>query len=132
MQVEQLERKRLESDAIQSRYSSLDSARVGRAMLDRFCKQIRQPVDGLMQLTRRLLEAELPDEQKRLVESVLENTLLLQTSLRESAAADAGSARAADQDQPQLDNPRPPGLLSDKAIEEPPPGTAGATLLANP
>ena len=132
LRVEQLERKHLEGDAIQSRYSSLDSARVGRAMVDRFCKQIRQPVDGLMQLTRRLLEAELPDEQKKLVESVLENTLLLQTSLRESAAADAGSARAADHDQPQLDNPRPPGLLSDKAIEEPPPGTAGATLLANP
>ncbi len=92
LQVEQIERKRLEGDAVQSRYSSLDSARTGRAMVNSLRKQIQQPVDELMQSTRRLLEVELAEEQKKLVESVLENALLLQSNLDESMATGGGTA----------------------------------------
>jgi hypothetical protein len=47
-----------------------------------------------MQSTRRLLELELGDDQKKVVESVLENALLLQTSLQESGTSGSVRARA--------------------------------------
>jgi hypothetical protein len=86
IQVEQLERKGLEAQAIQSRYSSLDASRVGAMMVNSFRDRIRQPVDKLMQSARGLLEAQLEEEHKKLVESLLENALLLQSSIREGAA----------------------------------------------
>lgn len=92
LQMEQFERKRLEGDALQSRYASLDSARVGRAMVSSFRRQVREPVDHLIQSTRRLLEVESEAERKKLVESVLEDALLLQTNLQEAAASSGGSA----------------------------------------
>jgi len=85
LDVEQAERRRLEGDAIQSRYGSLDAARMGLTTVNRFRKQMREPVDHLMQSTRRLLEIGLEEQQKKLVESMLEDTLLLQTNLQESS-----------------------------------------------
>jgi chromosome segregation ATPase len=86
LQVEQLERKRLESDAIQARFSSLESTRVGRAMVNSFRRQMRAPVERLTESSRRLLESGLEEESKQLVESMLENALLLQSSLQENSA----------------------------------------------
>jgi PAS domain S-box-containing protein len=95
LQVEQLERKRLEGDAHQSRYASLDSARVARTMLNTLRRQLHEALDTLMQATRRLLQISSEGEQKKLVQSVLESALLLQSSLEESpgpsTAADEGS-----------------------------------------
>jgi len=104
MQVEQLERKGLEAQAIQSRYSSLDSSRVGAAMVNSFRDRLRPPVDKLMQSARLLLEVQLDDEHKKLVESLLENALLLQTSVRES-----GTSNAATNAGGHAENPREPG-----------------------
>jgi chromosome segregation ATPase len=98
LQVEQLERKRLEGDAQQSRYASLDSARVARAMVNSLRRQVQDAVENLMQATRRLLEITSEAEQKELVQSVLENALLLQTNLQESGPIDAGLGRATDSD----------------------------------
>src|SRR5712692_9378583 len=92
--VEQFERKRVEGDAIQSHYSSLDSARVGRTTVNRLRRQIRQPLDSLVQSTRRLLEVQLDEEQTKLVEAVLENALVLQSSLQEAGTATGNSPRA--------------------------------------
>ncbi len=92
--VEQFERKRLEGEAIQSRYCSLDSARVGRTTVNRLRRQIRQPLDSLVQSTRRLLEVQLDEEQTKLVEAVLENALVLQSSLQEAGTANGNSPRA--------------------------------------
>ncbi len=94
MLVEQFERKRLEGDALQSHYSSLDSARVGRTTVNRLRRQIRQPLDSLVQSTRRLLEVQLDEEQTKLVEAVLENALVLQSSLQEARTSTADSPRA--------------------------------------
>jgi len=92
--VEQFERKRVEGDAMQSHYSSLDSTRVGRTTVNRLRRQIRQPLDSLVQSTRRLLEAQLDEEQTKLVEAVLENALVLQSSLQEPRTSTADSPRA--------------------------------------
>lgn len=84
LQVEQFERKRVEGDAQQSRFASIDSTRVARNLMNNFRRQIRQPVDSVMQSSRRLLEFELPKEQKKVVEALLEHALLLQSNLEES------------------------------------------------
>jgi hypothetical protein len=93
LEEERAERKRMEGGFAQSRYASLESARAGLAMVTRLRSQIREPVDGLMQLTRRLLEAELEDEPKKIVESLLENALLVQTTLQEAATLNACSGQ---------------------------------------
>ena len=85
LQVEQLERKRLEGDAQQSRYASLDSARVARNMVNTLRRQAQDAVDNLMQATRRLLEITSDGEPKKLVELVLENALLIETNLHQGA-----------------------------------------------
>lgn len=97
LQVEQFERKRLEGDAQQSRLATLDSTRIARTMVNNFRRQIREPVENVMQSTRRLLECDLAEPQKKLVENVLENALLVQTSLHESGAPNASSARNVEQ-----------------------------------
>jgi PAS domain S-box-containing protein len=86
LQVEQLERKRLEGDAHQSRYASLDSARIARTMLNSLRRQLHDAIDTLMQATRRLLQISSEGEQKKLVQSILESALLLQSSLEETSA----------------------------------------------
>lgn len=111
LEVEKFEQKRLQGEALQSRYSSLDSARVGQAMVNSFRKQIEQPVDQLMQSTRRLLESQLEEEQKKLVESLLENALLLRTSLQDSGPSSPGADRAGSQGPPKSEPVRPPGLV---------------------
>lgn len=90
LQLEQFERKRLEGDAVQSRYVTLDSTRIGRAMVNSFRRQVRQPVEELLQSTRRLLEAELKEEEKQLVESVLESALFVEANLQESGTLAGG------------------------------------------
>ncbi len=48
-----------------------------------------------MKATRRLLEAAFDEESKNLVDSVLENALLLQTSLQDKESVNAASPEAA-------------------------------------
>jgi len=83
LKIQQLERKRLEGEGLQSRFESLDSNRTSRTMVNTLRRQMRQPVDSLLQATRRLLEAELDEDQKKLAESLLESALLLQTTVKE-------------------------------------------------
>ncbi len=115
MQVEQLERKSLEAQAIQSRYSSLDSSRVGAAMVNNFRNRIRQPVDKLMESARRLLEVQLNEEHKKLVESLLENALFLQTSVRENGPSNGSTADEQVESRRQSETTRPPDLISNEA-----------------
>jgi hypothetical protein len=56
-------------------------------MVNNFRDRLRQPIDKLMQSARRLLEVPLDEEHKKLVESLIETTLLLQTSVRESGTS---------------------------------------------
>jgi PAS domain S-box-containing protein len=101
-----VERKLIEGGMAQSRYASLESARSGLAMVSRLRSQIREPVDGLMQLTRRLLETELEDEPKKLVDSLLENALLVQRTLQEAATLSACAAMEDSAKADDTNNPR--------------------------
>lgn len=104
-QVEQAERQRLQGDAIQARYTSLDSARAGLTAGNRLRRQMREPVENLMKSTRRLLENALEEESKKLVESVLENALLLQTSLQDKESVNAASPATGAAVPPAASNP---------------------------
>lgn len=88
LHIEQLERKQLEGNAIQSRYAAIESARADRVLLNRLRARIRGPMEELLRSTRRLLEIELADDQKKLVESVLEQALLLKSNFQEAPATD--------------------------------------------
>jgi hypothetical protein len=61
-------------------------------MVNSFRDRIRQPIEKLMQSARRLLEIQSDGEQKQLVESLLENALLLQTNVGEGGTSNAGAA----------------------------------------
>jgi PAS domain S-box-containing protein len=93
LQLQEFEKQRMQAESVQSRVATVDSARVGNAMVNSLRRQIRQPVEDLLQSTRRLLEGGLEAEQKKLAESVLENALLLQSGLQEAGNA-AAPARA--------------------------------------
>jgi DNA-binding response OmpR family regulator len=87
LQVEQAERQRLQSGAIHARYASLDSARTGMTAGNRLRRQVREPLENLLKSTRRMLEEAADDQSKQLVGAILENALLIQTSLQEKDSA---------------------------------------------
>ncbi len=87
LQLEQCERKRLEAELLRSRYQSTDSARAGRAQVNGLRRQLQPPVENLHQAACRLLQLQLSDDQKQHLQTMLENILLLQTSLQESLEA---------------------------------------------
>src|SRR6185503_610236 len=94
LQVEQLSRKQLEGAAVQSRYGSVESARADRVLLNRLRTRVREPMDKLLRSTRGLLEVELKDDQKKLVESILEEALLLKSNFQEvSVSAEPAEAK---------------------------------------
>ena len=94
LQVAQAERQRLQSGAIHARYASLDSARTGMTAGNRLRRQVREPLENLLKSTRRMLEEAADDQSRQLVGSILENALLIQTSLQEkdSAGGPGGSS----------------------------------------
>ena len=83
LELETIERRKQESQSLQSRYASLDASRLGRAFVNSFRTHLRPSADQLLQATRRLLELPLEDQHKKLVEDALENALLLQTSMQD-------------------------------------------------
>jgi CheY-like chemotaxis protein len=93
LQVEQAERQRLQSGTVHARFTSLDSARTGMTAGNRLRRQVREPLETLLKSTRRMLENAADDQSKHLVGSILENALLIQTSLQEkdSAVGSVGS-----------------------------------------
>ena len=84
LHLEECERKRLEAELLHSRYLASDSARTGRALVNGLRRQMQSPVESLHQSARRLLQFHLPEDQKGLIQSMLENVLLLHTSLQEA------------------------------------------------
>jgi DNA-binding response OmpR family regulator len=92
LQLEQVERKRQELQLARTRQNALDAARATRALRTSLRRQIREPLDNLIHSTSSLLELEMGDEQKKLAQAVLQDVLLVQTRLRETAASPADSA----------------------------------------
>lgn len=116
LQVQQFERQRIEGDAIQSRYASLDSTRAGRAHVASFCRQIHEPVESVLQSIRRLLEMDLSQPQRKLVETVLESALVVQTSLKETGTSGGGSGRSAGDNASGTDSSRPLERVSENPV----------------
>jgi DNA-binding response OmpR family regulator len=87
LHFEQLERKRVEGEALQLRFAALDSTQTARTTANSFRHQMRSSVDNLLQATRRLLELQMQDDQRTAAQSVLEHALLLQMSLQPSDVA---------------------------------------------
>ena len=85
LQVEVIERRKLESQSLQSRYASLEASRLGRAFVNSFRTHLRPSAEHLLQASRRLLELPLDDQHKKLVEGLLEDALMLQTSMQNDA-----------------------------------------------
>jgi CheY-like chemotaxis protein len=83
LELEQVERKRQESELARMRQSGQDAAHAARALRATLRRQIREPVDNLVHSTRTLLEFEMGEEQKKLTETVLQDVLLVQTRLGE-------------------------------------------------
>ena len=83
LQLEQVERKRQETQLARLRQSALDAAHSARALRTGLRRQIREPVDNLIQSASTLLEMEMGEEQKKLAEAVLQDVLLVQTRLKE-------------------------------------------------
>ena len=84
LQLEQCERKRLEAELQRSRFGSADSARSGRSLVNGLRRQLHPPAESLHHSACRLLQGQLSDEQKHVVQGMLESTLLLQTALQET------------------------------------------------
>jgi CheY-like chemotaxis protein len=87
LQLEQVERKRQETQLARMRQRALDSAHAARALRTTMRRQIREPVENLVHSVESLLELEMGDDQKKLAEAVLQDVLLVQTRLREPAPA---------------------------------------------
>ena len=86
LEVEVIERRKTESQSVQSRYASLDASRLGRAFVNSFRTHLRPSAEHLLQASRRLLELPLDDDHKKLVEELLEDALMLQTSMQNDAS----------------------------------------------
>jgi chromosome segregation ATPase len=91
LQLEQVERKRQETQLARTRQRALDAAHSARALRTSLRRQIREPVDNLAQSARSLLEMEMSDAQKQLAEAVLQDVLLVQTRLRDPGLAPGDS-----------------------------------------
>jgi len=83
LQNEQVERKRQETQLARMRQTAIEAAHAARTLRTGLRRQIREPVDNLVQSTRNLLELEMGEEQKRIAEAVLQDVLMVQTRLRE-------------------------------------------------
>lgn len=92
LQLEQVERKRQETQLARTRQKALDAVHSARALRASLRRQVREPVDNLVHASRSLLELELGEQQKKLAESVLQDVLLVQTRLREPGLPAADSA----------------------------------------
>lgn len=94
LQIEQVERKRQETQLARTRQSALEAAHAARALRTSLRRQIREPVDNLIHSARSLLEQEMGEDQKKLAEAMLQDVLLVQTRLREPGTVQADSPEA--------------------------------------
>ena len=92
LQVEQVERMRQESQLARARQRALEAALAARALRTNLRRQIREPVENLVQSASTLLEMEMGDAQKQLAEAVLQDVLLVQTRLRDPGVAHGDSS----------------------------------------
>jgi predicted nucleic acid-binding Zn-ribbon protein len=81
LQLEQSERKRIEDELLRSR---ADSARAGRALVNGLRRELQSRAESLHSDACQLLQLQASDDQKQFLQAMLENILLLQSSLQEA------------------------------------------------
>jgi CheY-like chemotaxis protein len=95
LELEQVERKRQETQLARIRNKAVDAARAARTLRTSLRRQIRGPVDNLAESARRLLELETSEEQKSIAEGLLQDALLVQARLREPEPGQGDAAESA-------------------------------------
>ena len=95
LQLEQVERKRLETQIARIRHTSLNAVRAARVLRNSLRRQIHEPVDNLYHSARSLLELQMGDQQKKLAEAVLQDVLLVQARLQHPEMAQSDSSDCA-------------------------------------
>jgi DNA-binding response OmpR family regulator/chromosome segregation ATPase len=83
LHLEQVDRKRQETNIARMRQASLDSLRAARVVRNGLRQQIREPVDSLCQSASSLLESQLAEQQKALAEAVLQQALMVRARLQD-------------------------------------------------
>jgi hypothetical protein len=86
----ELQRKRLEGDLLRSSDAAKSAEQGLGATLENLRLELRQSVEELRRSACSLLESKVTDEQKRVVETVLEKALFLQVALNAGAKPEAG------------------------------------------
>lgn len=103
--VESMERRRLEGDAMHSRYASLQSSRSGRTLVNGFRRQLEKPVDQVMQNARKMLSFEMNESLKEVAEALLESAVTLQNNVRECDMVEVGTEPAPTDESENVGNP---------------------------
>jgi DNA-binding response OmpR family regulator/chromosome segregation ATPase len=83
LKFEQVERERLQAETARLRHASLDARRGSRMQRNALRKQVQQPVNNLYKIANNLLQLEMNEEQKALAEAILQDVLLVQSTLEE-------------------------------------------------
>lgn len=80
--VQELERRHMDGQLLRSRYAAIQSMNECHGRFNTMREQMEPVVQGLHDSACRLLEIELPEDQKKTLGAVLEQVLLLQTNLK--------------------------------------------------
>jgi hypothetical protein len=83
LHLEQVERKRQETNIARMRQASLDGLRAARVVRNGLRQQIREPVESLCQSASSLLESQMAEQQKALAEAVLHQALMVRARLQD-------------------------------------------------
>jgi DNA-binding response OmpR family regulator len=94
-EIERIERERSGADELRARYAAISSGRTNRVHLNRMRDHVAGQVEEVRQAACALLREEMSEPQKKLLETLLENTLVVQASLRD-AGIFSGSSGAAE------------------------------------
>jgi hypothetical protein len=83
VKFEQVERERLQAETARLRHASLNAQRGSRLQRTALRRQVQESVDNLYKGANSLLQLEMNEEQKKVAEAILQDVLLVQTTLQE-------------------------------------------------
>jgi hypothetical protein len=90
--IAELERSRAEEQALRARAEALDSAREARARLNHFRQNFAQVLEHINGTASELLQSPLSDEQKCVIESLLQDILSLESTLEQKEELEVSAA----------------------------------------
>ena len=87
LRASELQCKRLEADLLRARSQASEQERQASRKAEEFRSRLREPVHNLNQTAYHLLQSDLPEDQKQMMEIMLREVLAVENSLRERMAA---------------------------------------------